>query len=105
ARCYRDWSSDVCSSDLTICTSCNRGPTRRTVWMFRASRCPLHNVSLHFISGVSATNINGLPPGLKRCKQPVECTRNDHECRYFGTAEGGAITASHLGFLVCSKTF
>src|SRR5207245_6739060 len=26
-RCYRDWSSDVCSSDLS-CRGCRRGPAR-----------------------------------------------------------------------------
>src|SRR5260221_2686574 len=37
---------------------------------------PLHNsVSLHFIPNKSAANINGLPPGLKRCR-PTSRERN-----------------------------
>ncbi len=58
----------------TISSACTRWPMRESVLPAQASRCPMPSVSWPFIISAFTTNTNGLLPGLKRCKQPGECT-------------------------------
>src|SRR5207245_3861544 len=77
-RCYRDWSSDVCSSDLSIrCT--NRPPPSRG-HRPRRRACRGHRPSrLSLVAWISRRNATAalVPPELAELLEPRELFRGE----------------------------